>query len=391
MYGLHAVCYAQPLLIVGIGRLSVIILKDFVLSMDGFDPKTWDKPYRWTKGYCHCPLVGIHLPVGVLRIMAKLFYTIEETCSKLGKSEDEVKEMASSGQLDEMRDGDSLMFKRQQVDLLSGSTDPGEEDELNLTSGESGFNLNLGDTGENDSPADASGDASSGGSGYDLSGSGMGLSQSGSAAGLDLGGSASGLGFDLGESGSAAGFDLGETGDATGFGAAFDEDDDSAETRVSDAVDEELSLESVGSGSGLLDLTRESDDTSLGAELLDEVWEGGDSGEFGASASGLFETTGGGGDATPSTTPAAEVPMGLAVPMMAEAYDGKWSGAGTGLMIGAFLALTAVLLMLIFSLAGVGPHLAVRMTDNIPMYAGGLAGIAVVFGLIGMFIGKASE
>ena len=121
----------------------------------------------------------------------------------------------------------------------------------------------------------------------------------------------------------AAGFDLGETGDATGFGAAFDEDDDSAETRVSDAVDEELSLESVGSGSGLLDLTRESDDTSLGAELLDEVWEGGDSGEFGASASGLFETTGGGGDATPSTTPAAEVPMGLAVPMMSEAYDGK--------------------------------------------------------------------
>ena len=323
--------------------------------------------------------------------MAKLFYTIEETCAKLGKSEDEVKEMATSGQLDEMRDGDTIMFKRQQVDLLSGDTGSDGEVELDLTSGGSGFNLNLGDTGENDSPTDASDDASAGGSGYDLSGSGMGLSHSGSAAGLDLGGSASGLGFDLGDSGSAAGFDLGETGDATGFGAAFDEDDDNAETRVSDAVDEELSLESVGSGSGLLDLTRESDDTSLGAELLDEVWEGGDSGEFGASASGLFESTGGGGDSSPSAAPAVEAPMGLAVPMMAEAYDGKWSGAGTGFMIGAFLALTAVLLMLISNLAGVGPKVATLMTENIPMYAGGLAGIAIIFGLIGMFIGKASE
>jgi hypothetical protein len=326
--------------------------------------------------------------------MAKLFYTLEETCSKLGKSQDEVKEMAQSGQLDEMRDGENMMFKRQQVDLLAD--DPEAESgeiELDLTSGASGFDLNIEDTPKEDtSPPDASDEGSASGSGFDLSGSGMGLAQSGSAAGLDLGGSASGIGFDLGDSGSAAGFDLGETGDATGFGSAFDGDDDSAETRVSDAVDEELSLESVGSGSGLLDLTRESDDTSLGAELLDEVWEGGDSGEFGASASGLFETTSEGGGATPTTSPqAAAAPMGLAVPMMAVAYDGKWSGAGTGFMLGAFLALTAVLLMIVSSLAGVGPRLATMMTDNVAMYAGGLAGIAIIFGLVGMFIGKASE
>jgi excisionase family DNA binding protein len=328
--------------------------------------------------------------------MAKLFYTIEETCSKLGKSEDEVREMAQSGQLDEMRDGENMMFKRQQVDLLVGGSEAESgEIELDLTSGASGIDLNIEDTPQEDiSPLDASDDGSAGGSGYDLSGSGMGLAQSGSAAGLDLGGSAggSGVGFDLGDSGSAAGFDLGETGDATGFGSAFDGDDDSAETRVSDAVDEELSLESVGSGSGLLDLTRESDDTSLGAELLDEVWEGGDSGEFGASASGLFETTSEGGGATRTASPqAAAAPMGLAVPMMAEAYDGKWSGAGTGFMLGAFLALTAVLLMIVSSLAGVGPRLATMMTENIAMYAGGLAGIAIIFGMIGMFIGKASE
>ena len=47
----------------------------------------------------------------------------------------------------------------------------------------------------------------------------------------------------------------------------------------------------LGPGSRALDLTRESDDTSLGAELLDEIYPGGDakSGDSGAgSASGIF-------------------------------------------------------------------------------------------------------
>lgn len=46
------------------------------------------------------------------------------------------------------------------------------------------------------------------------------------------------------------------------------ETDPLGETQISSGVDE---LESVGSGSGLLDLTQESDDTSLGAELLDVI------------------------------------------------------------------------------------------------------------------------
>ena len=44
--------------------------------------------------------------------------------------------------------------------------------------------------------------------------------------------------------------------------------------------EEDLSLEAVGSGSGLLDLTRDSDDTSLGAELLEELYvPGGETGD----------------------------------------------------------------------------------------------------------------
>ena len=68
--------------------------------------------------------------------MAKLFYTLEETCTRLNKSEDDVRSMAQSGQLEEMRDGDSIMFKRQQVDLLAGDDGGGELD-LDISGGSS--------------------------------------------------------------------------------------------------------------------------------------------------------------------------------------------------------------------------------------------------------------
>jgi hypothetical protein len=49
------------------------------------------------------------------------------------------------------------------------------------------------------------------------------------------------------------------------------ESDPAAKTVITPASEQEIALESIGSGSGLLDLTRESDETSLGAELLDVI------------------------------------------------------------------------------------------------------------------------
>jgi excisionase family DNA binding protein len=325
--------------------------------------------------------------------MAKLFYTLEEACDRLGKTEDEVREMSKSGQLEEMRDGDQALFKRQQIDLLCGEDEQSiEELDLDLSSTGSSVGVELSDSmteGSEEEP-DPIGDdeASPASSGYGLSDSGTSLGLGGSSAsGLDLSGS--GFGFDLGDSGSAAGLDLGDSSADSGLGIAFDggEDDESAETRVADAVDEELSLESIGSGSGLLDLTRESDDTSLGAELLDEVWEGGESGEFGVSASGLFEST----DPEQASQVPSEVPMGLAVATVALAYDGKWSGTGIGLLLGSMIALVAVSVMLITTIMGVTPKLSSMITGDFMIWVGGFAGFAIVAGLIGMFLGKASE
>ncbi len=312
-------------------------------------------------------------------MMAKLFYTLAEASERLGKSENEVRELASSGQLEEMRDGDDVMFKRQQVDLLAGDAE-GDALDIDLNLSGDASELETGDDGEEPTP---------GGSGYGLSDSGTGLGLGGSASGLDLGGSGSGFGFDLGDSGSAVGLDLGGSGSASGIGAPFEggEDDDSAETRVSDAVDEELSLEAVGSGSGLLDLTRESDDTSLGAELLDEVWEAGDSGEFNANATGLFES------AEPEQQAQAQessAPMGLPT-VAAYAYDGKWSGTGVGLLVGAIFSMVAVAIMLVTSIMGVTPKLAATVSSDVMVWGGGFLGFAIIAGLVGMFIGKASE
>ena len=52
--------------------------------------------------------------------MAKMFYTLEETAEKLGLSDEQVKGLASEGKLQQFRDRDKLMFKREQVDLLAG-------------------------------------------------------------------------------------------------------------------------------------------------------------------------------------------------------------------------------------------------------------------------------
>ena len=75
--------------------------------------------------------------------MAKMFYTLEEVAQKLGKSEDEVKEMARSGLIQEFRDREKLMFKVDQIDLLAGADEDSSEVHLELedTSGGSGLEL----------------------------------------------------------------------------------------------------------------------------------------------------------------------------------------------------------------------------------------------------------
>lgn len=297
--------------------------------------------------------------------MAKMFYTLDEVCDKLGKSEDEVKEMARSGQIQEFRDRDKLMFKVDQIDLLVGGDEDSGEVHLDLEDTSSGSGLNLRDDDSN------------------IGGSAIGLVDSREGTSMDSRESTGVSVFDTGH-GAKSDFDSGLNMGSGGFdeGAVGD-------TQLGESVDDDLSLEAVGSGSGLLDLTRESDDTSLGAELLEEVYSGDDNIEIPANASGLFEAAG--HDAGVETM---GVGVPTTVPVIVEAYDGAGSGLGVGMMLGAMVALVCVAIIVAVGIFGATPDLAMKMTsssNSLMIWSGGLLAVTVILGLIGLFIGKASE
>ena len=304
--------------------------------------------------------------------MAKMFYTLDEAANRLNKSPDEIRAMAESNQLSEFRDGDKLIYKVDQVDLMAddGGGDVAGESDL------SGM-ISLQDTG---------------GTGAltleETGGSFVGLADS----------SAGQHGAGEPQSGSE---EPGETVSADDSGAGITVLDDevggdvdaSADTLVTDEPGlDNVNLESFGSGSGLMDLTRESDDTSLGADgLLDELYSGG--GDQGSSETAtaqgddLFEGAAAAEDF--GGAPAAGAAAAGAV-VAAQPYDGQGSGLAGGLALGMVVALAGGLAMVIMALMGGLPSIASTLDVAdlgvlIPVVA--LLGATVLFGAIGFVFG----
>jgi len=310
--------------------------------------------------------------------MAKMFYTLDEAAKRLGVDIDKVKEMAASGELQQFRDRDKLMFKRDQIDLLAGgSADSDSGSPIPLVPSDDTDAISLADTNMASKP---------------------GLTSTGTSAGS---GSGTGSGMSV-------------------FGPDEVEPvDPLAQTAVTnpmaDTAEGDMSLESVGSGSGLLDLTRESDDTSLGAELLDEIYPGGTNAGDGSMASGIgssgvFESaismeTGAGATAASGLTDlqggAASGPIGggggvggVAMTAYDTGIDATGSGLGAGLLMGATLSLIITLIVAISAIAGVRSAITGMMTDTGMMYGiwcGGLLILSLVLGGVGMMLGKASS
>ncbi|XAL99786.1 helix-turn-helix domain-containing protein [Phycisphaeraceae bacterium D3-23] len=297
--------------------------------------------------------------------MAKMFYTLEEAASKLGVDEQTVKDMASRNELQQFRDGDKLMFKRDQIDAKS-------------TGGASDGPIPLADSSVNDA--------------IDLKADTMNpLEDSREATGVSV-------------------FDANEVELA----------DPMAQTQVTQPVidDEDLALESVGSGSGLLDLTRESDDTSLGAELLDEIYPGGgDTGmgtgtgmamDSAVGSSGVFDgaismETGQSGpsglenlSAGPAAAAAPAAAGATPVSYEVEEYDPAGSGFGAGMLFGVVAAMVIGIAVVIPILGGVESKLLATIDpmnkpNNVYILAGVLLLVSIIFGVIGMVVGKATS
>lgn len=290
--------------------------------------------------------------------MAKMFYSLTEAAERLGKTEDEIKQLAAGGSLQVFRDRDKIMFKLEEVDKLAGGPAASEL---------SGTSIPLQDSGDTDALGTAAG-----GTGTSLGNDTAGASGTGPSDGISV--------FDADE---------------------IDAADPMAQTQVTQpgGGDSSLMLESVGSGSGLLDLTRESDDTSLGAELLDEIYPGDSAADtkVGAlpGASGSFE----GGEEGALGEGAIEIdgvtPAGGAVAAYDdEIYDPAGSFMGVGVLLVALVSLVVALIVLVHAVADVGDSivpLVTRDANTLYMYGGGLIAAVLVFGLIGFFIGRARE
>lgn len=248
--------------------------------------------------------------------MAKMYYSIEEVAAKLSCDEAHVRALVRDGKLREFRDGGKVTYRVDEVDKIASPSKPptledsgelqlADDEEITLKPAQkpakaadpgSGAPLDLGgsdslpltldDSGAPEPPKSGSGSRPAvsppaakkkGGSGsfsLEDSGGGVRLDDSG-AAGGSHGGDL--LSLDEVEKDAAAGVKKDDTV-ITNIGInVFDGDDleiaaDPMAATLRTGGEEHLGLSgSDGGGSGLMDLTREADDTSLGAELLEGI------------------------------------------------------------------------------------------------------------------------
>ncbi|UCG15445.1 MAG: helix-turn-helix domain-containing protein [Phycisphaerales bacterium] len=312
--------------------------------------------------------------------MAKTYLSMDEACDALSMTETQIKDLVRGGKLREFRDGGKITYKVGDIEKIAAVS------------------------GIRKSPG-----ASSGGSG-EL------ILEPADDTGIDLASTGSETGIDLASTGSDV-ISLAETdSDATAVGdeaekkdkkddtvvtsvgvSVFEEDDAEvaadpvAETVISDGG---LGIEGVGSGSGLLDLTRESDDTSLGAELLDEILPGeGDMAEMGeATRAGLDEMAAEAPAVEEEPEPVLEAPVarGAVVTRVEYAPDPLSMGL-TGLMG------VGILVMCVMGLT-----VAAMMNNAVPALLEGLNSQSWIFGLasvvaagiatgVGYYLGQKAE
>jgi hypothetical protein len=307
--------------------------------------------------------------------MAGMFYSIKEVSEKLGKSEDEIRQIVKSGRLREFRDGPNLLFKVDEVNSLMSDTSlaqtkkpadkpaepQGEEAEEILLApetpepsvkGDDDLLLTDADTQIVDEGIKVLGDTDTAGKGSDET-----------FKGLD------------------------ETPVSPGKEASLEE------------IEKDVSLDTFGSGSGLLDLSLQADDTSLGG-ILDEIYTPG--GEGKAPAAGEDAAEPAPEAAAESAEIAAEAdqmisdahfPEAQPAPALAAAMayaEPEPDAMSNALGVMLFIPLIAVIYTAIVAIAGFSgmTPAILKMTQDFIWYI--VIGMAVAAGLIavvGMVMG----
>jgi len=283
--------------------------------------------------------------------MAGEYYSLEEVVEKLGKSEDQVKSLVSQGKLHEFRDGANTLYKIAEVDALLS-----EISQLDTAAGSSGIQLMPDDSGAGSEPA------------------------AGLTAGVNLG-DLTGADTTVGTTGINV---LGDTDDEYKIA-----DDTQGETQIVESeeaedigsLDGDLSMDSVGSGSGLLDLSLQADDTSLGAVLDDILPSAGEGAPAAVEEAGVAEEA---DKIFEEAEPEAVEPI-EPEPMMTPQYiepapDAVSNSFGIALVV-PFLAMIYAAIVVLAGFKGISPTI-LKGIEGIIWYVAIVLAV-VVLGIVG--------
>jgi hypothetical protein len=334
--------------------------------------------------------------------MAGTFYSIQEVMEKLGKSEEQIKELVKGGKLREFRDGAKLLYKSIEIDSMVTDQEPvsqadsavefppDESGQITLEPDDtdtSDASLGLGDTAPEETAAEETAATDEGEKTAALTDI---------AALIDTGADA-----DLGEltkadtSITSIGINvLTETDD--GYALT---DDTLGETNLAESTDElstlgdDLNLDTAGSGSGLLDLSLQADDTSLGA-VLDDILPAADQGpDEGQIGEGEGESEGEGEVEKIFDQPEeAEVPPAFepasAIQYAAPAPDAVDNACGIAMFL-PLIALIYAAVVVVATFKGIVPAALTRIEGIVWYIASGMAVTAVaIIGIAALVGGK---
>jgi hypothetical protein len=341
--------------------------------------------------------------------MAGTFYSIQEVMEKLGKSEEQIKELVKGGKLREFRDGAKLLYKSIEVDSMVTDQEPVSQADsaVELPSDESGqVTLELDDTDTSDAslgledtapkeetaPEETAPEETSAEDEGEKT-----AALTDIAALIDTGADA-----DLGEltkadtSITSIGINvLTETDD--GYALT---DDTLGETNLAESTDElstlgdDLNLDTAGSGSGLLDLSLQADDTSLGA-VLDDILPAADQGpDEGQIGEGEGEGKGEGEGEVEKIfdqPEEAEVPPAFepasAIQYVAPAPDAVDNACGIAMFL-PLIALIYAAVVIVATFKGIVPAALTRIEGIVWYIASGMAVAAVAIIGIAALVGS---
>ena len=341
--------------------------------------------------------------------MAKIFYSSKEAAEKLGRNESDLKDLVRAGKLREFRDAGTVNYKVSDVDALGKSASPPPKAPPAAARSPGGSKAGSSVSGASQSgeillePAEESG-ISLAPSGSDIM----------SLEAVDADDTTVGqrTASKKKKEGSSMG---GSSVPSVGINV-FDDDeldehvDPLAQTAVTDVAG--LALEGVGSGSGILDLTRESDDTSLGAELLEEIYTGeetveetGGTVEMGDDTrAGLDEAVGvkekaesavaqkrvEKGTSTSVSTAVRQRTATITTTRVVEYAPDAVSTSLTAAMVVAVAVMWIAGLASMALVRGVTPSLLTTLHDNLLIFAGAALGVTGIAAAIAYFMAKRS-